>query len=167
MPRSSWHGSEQRQPWPRGIAACAFSLSCEPRRPGASASPSVGPPRRARKCENEKQKVHFTGRVPFVQHLQPFFFIILFFFSFIFFFILFPVRLGLPLLPGAAALHLQLRQAGLRRRRAAGTSNPSFFTASKGLRERHTTGEMHFPLLAFTLSCSPRRPYARARARAG
>ena len=96
--------------------------------------------------------MHFTGRVPFVQHLQPFFFIILFFFSFIFFFILFPVRLGLPLLPGAAALHLQLRQAGLRRRRAAGTSNPSFFTASKGLRERHTTGEMHFPLLAFTLS---------------
>ena len=31
------------------------------------------------------------------------------------------------------------------------------------LRERHTTGEMHFPLLVFTLSCSPRRPYARAR----
>ena len=37
----------------------------------------------------------------------------------------------------------------------------------KVLRERHTTGEMHFPLLVFTLSCSPRRPYARARARAG
>ena len=26
------------------------------------ASPSVGPPRRARKCESEKRKVHFTGR---------------------------------------------------------------------------------------------------------
>ena len=45
-------------------------LSCEPRRPGASASPSVGPPRRARKCENEKRKVHFTGRVPFAQHFK-------------------------------------------------------------------------------------------------
>ena len=29
-----------------------------------SRSPSVGPPRRARKCENKKRKVHFTGRVP-------------------------------------------------------------------------------------------------------
>ena len=24
------------------------------------------------------------------------------------------------------------------------------------VRERHTTGEMHFPLLVFTLSCSPK-----------
>ena len=38
---------------------------------------------------------------------------------------------------------------------------------SSAARERHTTGEMHFPLLVFTLSCLPRRPYARARARAG
>ena len=37
-----------------------------------SASPIVGPPRRARKCENLKRKVHFTGRVPFAQHLKPF-----------------------------------------------------------------------------------------------
>ena len=39
-----------------------------------SASPSVGPPRRARKCENVKRKVQFTGRVPFAQHLKPFIF---------------------------------------------------------------------------------------------
>ena len=36
------------QPWLRGIDACVFALSCEPRRPGARASARAGfsPPER-------------------------------------------------------------------------------------------------------------------------
>ena len=54
------------------------TLSCSPRRPCARAlaragfSPSVGPPRRATKVWKREAEMHFTGRVPFAQHLKPF-----------------------------------------------------------------------------------------------